>query len=111
MSANYHIHPRAVQGVLKSTASEAEALTSAAKKTLAAIHSANSACDDPQFIGPAIVAFGNSVSGNLNRVFERTKVVLETARDATQEYINADMQMTQNVVHEQRAGLSHLPKA
>ena len=107
---NYHIEPRGVQGVLKATAAEASALTSAAKKTISAVKSANAACDDPKFIGPAIVAFGNSVAGNLERVFERTKVVLETARDATQEYIDADMRMTQNVLHEQRAGLRQLPK-
>jgi Family of unknown function (DUF6507) len=109
--ADYDIHPPGVQRVMKATAGEATDLLSCAKKTSSSIKSANVACDDPFFIGPALAEFHASTVGNLQRVLERTKVVLETAQHATQAYIDADMRMTQNVVHEQRAGLRHLPKA
>ena len=109
--ADYDIHPLGVQRVMKATAGEATELLSCAKKAASSIKTANAACDDPFFIGPALAELHASTVGNLQRVLERTKVVLATARDATQAYIDGDMTMTQNVVHEQRAGLRHLPEA
>ncbi|MEV4753520.1 DUF6507 family protein [Micromonospora sp. NPDC049559] len=94
MAARYRIEPYGVQSVVKSVAALAEHdLTANAKGVAAAVESATGHCDPASPVRAALGPFGLAATGQIKGLASATGTVLTAAVNATNAYVEADVEM------------------
>jgi hypothetical protein len=100
MTARYKIEPYGVESVVKQVAHLAEhELTADAKDVVAAVKSATAHCDPSSPVKGLLGPFGLAATGEIKAVASTAATVLTAAVNATNAYVEADVEMARHGEH------------